>query len=76
MAVDPPQSVRADEVQVNLPQLEKRVKLLDERLDNLDSMVTAVVERVMKHTLTVDVVCPHCSRHLQVTVVGAVKMKA
>lgn len=76
MAVDPPRSAGAEEVKVNLPQLEKRVKLLDERLDSIDSIVTAVVERVMKHTLTMDVVCPHCSRHLQVTLVGAVKTKA
>lgn len=76
MAVEPPRSAGAQEAQVSLSQLNKRVQLIDERLDSLDSMVTAVVERVMKHTLTMDVVCPHCARHLQVTVVGAVKMKA
>ena len=37
-----------------MDQLEKRLEMLDQRLDNIDSIVTALVERVMKQPVTVD----------------------
>ena len=76
MAPDPPRSASAEEVaQLAVAQLSKRLEMLDGRLDNLDSMVTAVVERVMKHTLTLEMSCPHCGRHLQAAVIGQIKQK-
>ena len=61
--------------EVSLERVGKRLDLLDERLDNIDTIVSTLVERVMKQTMTVDVVCPHCGRNLAVNVVGVVKMR-
>ncbi len=80
MTPSEPKSASAEDtasaVEISLSRLNKRLDMLEGRLDNMDSIVSAVVERVMKQTLTVEIVCPHCGRHLQATVVGAVKMKA
>ena len=43
-----------------MDQLEKRLEMLDQRLDNIDSVVTALVERVMKQPVSIDVTCPKC----------------
>lgn len=66
----------ASAIETSLSRLNKRLDMLEGRLDNMDSIISAVVERVMKQTLTVEIVCPHCGHHLQATIVGAVKMKS
>lgn len=57
-----------------MEQLEKRLEMLDQRLDNIDSVVTALVERVMRQPVTVEVTCPKCGSVVQITVVGNVKL--
>ena len=42
--------------------VEKRLEMLDHRLDNIDSMVTGLVERVMRQPVTVEVTCPKCGK--------------
>ncbi len=78
-AVDPLRAASAEQTapagEAGLSKLSQRMEMLDERIDNLDSIVSAVVERVMNQTLTVDMVCPHCGHHLQASMVGTVKMK-
>jgi hypothetical protein len=49
--------------------------MLDERLDNIDSMVSAVIERVMSQSLTVSGACPHCNRGFEVALIGVRKPK-
>lgn len=60
---------RALEVQ----RINKRLDMLDQRLDNIDSMVTAVAERVMSQPITLNVVCPHCGRNMEIAVIGSQK---
>jgi len=60
---------RALEVQ----RINKRLDMLDDRLDNIDSMVTAVAERVMNQPITLNVVCPHCGQNLEIAVIGSQK---
>ena len=60
---------RALEVQ----RINKRLDMLDERLDNIDSMVTAVAERVMSQPITLNIVCPHCGRNMEIAVIGSQK---
>ena len=57
---------QAQEVQL----IKKRMDLLDQRLDNIDSMVTAVAERVLSQLITVIVTCPHCGKDIEIAVVG------
>lgn len=50
--------------------LKKRLELLDQRLDNIDSIVTACVERVMKQPVTIYITCSHCGHRTEVALVG------
>jgi hypothetical protein len=62
----------ADEQEVN--KLTKRMDLLDQRLDNIDSMVTAVAERVMSQPIALLITCPHCHKNIEVTIIGTGKL--
>lgn len=54
-------------------QFEKRLEMLDQRLDNIDSVVTALVERVMKQPVTIEVACPKCGNVVQIMLTSNVK---
>ena len=54
--------------------LKKRLDSLESRLDNIDSMVTAVAERIVKQPLSVTITCPSCGRTIEIGVVGNEKM--
>ncbi len=56
-----------------LERLKKRLELLDMRLDNIDSVVTAVAERVMKQPISIMLTCPHCGKNIEVGFVGQQK---
>ncbi len=47
--------------------IEMQLKLLSERFDNLDTIVTTLVERVMKQPATMEVTCPKCGTIVQIT---------
>jgi hypothetical protein len=57
----------------DLERLQQRVELLDERLDNIDSVLTAVAERIMKQPLYINLSCPHCGKNIEVSLVGQQK---
>ena len=58
---------------VDIQQLVKRLDMLDERLDNIDSIVTAVAERVVSQLVTLSITCPRCGRDIEIAVVGTQK---
>jgi hypothetical protein len=62
-----------EEVTEDIERLKKHLDMLDQRLDNIDSMVTAVAERVMSQPLTLNVTCPHCNRNLEIAIIGKEK---
>jgi hypothetical protein len=53
--------------------LKQRQDLLDERLDNIDSVLTAVAERIMKQPVSIMLSCPHCGKNIEVALVGQQK---
>ena len=57
----------------DIQQLIKRLDMLDERLDNIDSIVTAVAERVVSQLVTLNITCPRCGRDIEIAVVGTQK---
>jgi len=63
----------AEEIAQDVERLKKHLDMLDTRLDNIDSMVTAVAERVMSQPLTLNMVCPHCGKNLEVAIIGKEK---
>ncbi len=71
-----PSEEQADNKEPDSPsvrKLESRLDALDRRLDNIDSMVTAVAERVMSRPLVVNVVCPHCGKGMEIALIGTEK---
>ncbi len=55
-------------------QLAKRLDMLDKRLDNIDSILTSLVERVMEKPLVIEITCPNCGRVVQLNVTGSAKL--
>jgi hypothetical protein len=53
--------------------LKQRLDILDERLDNIDSVLTAVAERIMKQPITITLSCPHCGKDIEIALVGQQK---
>ena len=53
--------------------LKKRLDMFDHRLDNIDSMVTAVAERVMNQPVTFNAICPKCGQTIEIAIVGTAK---
>ena len=56
-----------------LERLKQRMELLDDRLDNIDSVLTAVAERIMKQPVSITLNCPHCGKNIEVALVGQQK---
>lgn len=53
--------------------LKKSLEMLDKRLDNIDSVVTALVERVMRQPATIEVTCPKCGSVIQILMTCSIK---
>jgi hypothetical protein len=56
-----------------IEQLKNRLNMLDERLDNIDSLVTAVAERIVKQPITISLSCPSCGKKIEISLVGTEK---
>ncbi len=63
----------AEEQALDIQRIKQRLDMLDQRLDNIDSMVTAVAERVMSQLVTLNITCPHCGRDVEIAIVGSQK---
>ena len=57
----------------DLERLIERLELMDERMDNMDSVLTAVAERIMKQPVSILLNCPHCGKNIEVALVGQQK---
>ncbi len=55
---------------LDIQRVKQRLDMLDQRLDNIDSMVTAVAERLMSQLITLYITCPHCGKNIEIAVVG------
>ena len=53
--------------------IEDRLDALDRRLDNIDSMVTAVAERVMSRPMIITATCTHCGKNMEIALIGTQK---
>jgi hypothetical protein len=62
-----------EEKTLDIERLKRRLDMLDHRLDSIDSMVTAVAERVMEQPLNFSLTCPHCGKNIEVTILGTQK---
>jgi len=70
--VEEPVEVEEEQV-LEIQRIKQRLDMLDDRLDNIDSMVTAVAERVLSQLVTLTITCPHCGKDVEIAVVGSQK---
>ncbi len=61
---------------LDIERVKQRLDMLDQRLDNIDSMVTAVAERVMNQPITLNITCPNCGKNIEITIIGSEKPTA
>ena len=61
---------------LDIEHVKRRLDMLDQRLDNIDSMVTAVAERVMSQPITLNITCPSCGKSIEITLIGSEKPTA
>ncbi len=73
MAKENQPTVVAEEQALDIERIKRRVDMLDQRLDSIDSMVTAIAERVMKQPVTLSVTCPKCGKEIEIAVIGSEK---
>ena len=73
MAQENESSVVGQEQALDIEQMKRRLDMLDQRLDSIDSMVTAVAERVMRQPITFSVTCPNCGRNIEIAIMGSEK---
>jgi len=57
----------------DIERIKKQLDMLDQRLDNIDSIVTAVAERVMNQPITFNVTCSNCGRNIEISLIGIEK---
>lgn len=58
-----------------IERLKRQLDMLDNRLDNIDSMVTAVAERIMSQLVTLEITCPHCGKEVEIAIVGNQRLR-
>ena len=63
----------AEEQALDIEHIKRRLDMLDQRLDNIDSVVTAAVERVVNQPITLNIFCPHCGKNLEIAIIGNTK---
>ena len=63
-------SVATDERALDIERIKRRLDMLDQRLDNIDSMVTAVAERVTRQPMTFLMTCPNCGKEIEIAIIG------
>ena len=73
MAENNKSSSVAQEQARDIEQIKKRLNMLDQRLDNIDSIVTAVAERVMKQPITFNITCSNCGQNIEIALIGIEK---
>jgi len=73
LAQDRKAATVAEEAKADIERINKRLDMLDDRLDSIDSMVTAVAERVMRQPITINVTCSKCGQTIEIALLGLEK---
>jgi len=70
-----PEKAEKKSMAVDLEHTKERLEMLDKRLDNIDSVVTTLVERVMRQPVTIEVTCPKCNSVIQIMLTSNIKTR-
>ena len=70
MAEENEPTVASGEQALDIQRIKKQLDMLDQRLDNIDSIVTAVAERILNQPITLNIVCPNCGKNIEIALIG------
>lgn len=59
-----------------IERIKDQLDMLDARLDNVDSIVSAVAERVMRQPITLNITCSKCGQKIEIALIGTEKPTA
>ena len=62
-----------DDSAPDIDRIVNRLDMLDRRLDNVDSIVSAVAERVMSQPITLNITCSKCGQKIEIALIGTEK---
>jgi hypothetical protein len=65
--------ILSQEPTLDVEDIKRHLDMLDQRLDNIDSIVSAVAERVMNQPLAINITCPHCGHNVEISIIGSMK---
>ena len=55
---------------LDIEHIKQRLDVLDHRLDDIDTMVSAIAERVMRQPISFVLTCPYCGKGMEIAVIG------
>lgn len=73
MVQDSKKAVSDKEQTLEIENIKRHLDMLDLRLDSIDSMITAVAERVLKQPVTLGLNCPKCGQEIEIAIIGTGK---
>ena len=73
MAKKDSSEILSQESALDIEDIKRHLDMLDQRLDNIDSIVSAVAERVMNQPLVINITCPHCGHNVEISIIGNTK---
>ena len=56
-------------------QLKAKYEMLNDRLDDIDSSVSAIVGRTYNQAAYITTTCPHCGKEFEISIIGLRKPK-
>lgn len=60
-----------------LVQMERRLEMMYKRIDQLDTMVSTLIERIMRQpVITIEVTCPKCGSNVHVSLSGNARISS
>jgi hypothetical protein len=65
--------ILSQEAALDIEDIKRHLDMLGQRLDNIDSIVSAVAERVMNQPLVINITCPHCGHNVEISIIGNMK---
>ncbi len=65
--------ILSQESALEVEDIKRHLDMLDHRLDNIDSIVSAVAERVMNQPIVINITCPHCGSEVEISIIGSRK---
>ncbi|MFC2060061.1 hypothetical protein ACFLTZ_03060 [Chloroflexota bacterium] len=73
MAKEDETGILAEKRMADIEHVKRRLDMFDQRLDNIDSVVTAAVERIVNQPISINMTCPHCGKNMEIAIIGSHK---